>query len=172
MPTGTTERLRFVTWSLALLLLLTSPSEVCASCPCVIVPGEDLSRPETLVPRARRDAEAIFAGRVIAVDTLDTGQQWFPSDTSSYRQLLRWAETVRYTFVVSEVWKGRQKRDVTVVVRQAHSSCGRTFDLGEAYLIYAERGRNELEASSCARVRPLSDAVADLDALGRGRKPD
>jgi hypothetical protein len=161
-----------VTWSLPLFLLLTSSSELCALCPCVIVPGEDLSRPETLVPRARRDAETIFTGRVVAVDTLATGEQWFPSDTSAYRRLLHWAETVRYTFHVSEVWKGKHKGQLTVIVQQANSSCGRSFDADSTYLIYAERGARELEASSCARVRRLSDAAADLAVLGRGWKGD
>lgn len=158
-------------WSLTVLILLTSGSKLCGACPCVIVPPEDLRRPATLVPRARREAEAIFAGRVVAVDTLATGQQWFPSDTSPHRRLLRWAETVRYTFAVSEVWKGKRRPEATVVVQAANSSCGRTFDLDQVYLVYAERGRRGLEASGCARVRRLAEATADLAALGKGRSP-
>jgi hypothetical protein len=160
-----------VNWSLALLLLVSSP-DLCGSCPCVILPGEDLDRPVTLVPRARREAKAIFAGRVIAVDTLLTGERWVPSDTAPHRYLRRWAETVRYTFDVSEVWKGKSTAKMAVVVERANSSCGRRFAFGREYLVYAEPGARGLTASSCARVRQLSQATADLSVLGRGKRPD
>jgi hypothetical protein len=73
---------------------------------------------------------------------------------------------------VTQVWKGKRKRDVAVVVQRANTSCGHTFDLDEAYLVYADRGRRELEASSCTRVQRLAEATADLAVLGKGRNPD
>jgi len=158
-----------MSWSLPIVLLLISRSSACGSCPCVILPGEDLSRPATMVPRARRQSEAIFAGRVVAVDTLSTGQRWFPTDSSPQRRLISWADTVRYTFMVSTIWKGKGQREMTVIVPWASSSCGRTFEVAEEYLVYAERGH---VASSCARAQPLRDASADMAVLGQGQKPD
>jgi hypothetical protein len=154
--------------AVSIFLLLISRSGACASCPCVILPGEDLNRPATLVPRAKREAESIFAGLVTRVDTASTGERWFPSDTASNRRLLRWAESVRYTFRVDSAWKGAPERETIVTVSSAHSSCGRVFESGEQYLVYTERGG---EASSCARVKLLGDAKADLEVLGPGRAP-
>ena len=154
--------------AVSILLLLVLRSGSCHGCPCVILPNEDLSRPATMVPRAKREAESIFAGLVIAVDTASMGQKWVPSDTTPGRQPVRWADTVRYTFRVDSVWKGDREREATVVVPAASSSCGRRFTIGEKYLVYAESGG---VASSCARVQRLRDATADLKVLGRGRSP-
>jgi hypothetical protein len=61
--------------TLPVTVLLVSRFSPCGSCPCVIVPGEDIGRPATMVPRARREAQAIFVGRVVAVDTVSIGQK-------------------------------------------------------------------------------------------------
>jgi hypothetical protein len=155
--------------TMAAMLLLISGVSPCGSCPCVIVPGEDPSRPATMVPRAQRDAAAIFTGRVVAADTTSMGQSWFPSDTASSRRLLRWADTVRYTFQVSAIWKGRRSREAVVIVPDAQTSCGMSYEVGETYLVYVERGG---VTSSCARVRRFKEAEVDLTVLGRGREPD
>ena len=157
-----------MSWTLPATLLLVSRFSPCGSCPCVILPGEDLSRPATMVPRARREAEAIFVGRVVSVDTLSMGQKWFPSDTTPNRRLLRWADTVSYAFHVSTVWKGKLVRKAVVIVPAAPSSCGRSFNLEESYLVYAEPGG---VTSSCARVLRFNDAEADLAVLGKGQSP-
>jgi hypothetical protein len=157
-----------MSWMLLVMLLLFSKFPPCGSCPCVILPGEDLSQPATMVPRAQREAAAIFAGRVVTVDTISMGQTWLPSDTAQSRRLLRWADTVRYTFQVSATWKGKRGQATVVTVPSAHSSCGRSFDVGEMYLVYAERGG---VASSCARVQRLAEAGADLAILGKGQSP-
>jgi hypothetical protein len=155
-----------MSWSLPVTLLLVSRFTPCGSCPCIIVPGEDLSSPATMVPRARREAQAIFVGRVVAVDTVSMGQKWFPSDTAPTRRLLQWADTVSYAFHVSAVWKGKPVRKAVVIVPAAQSSCGRSFNLEESYLVYAEPGG---VTTSCARVLRLTDAEADLRILGKGQ---
>ena len=157
-----------MSWAFTAAFHLIAGFNSCGSCPCLILPGEDLNRPATMVPRARRDAAAIFTGRVIAVDTTSLNRIWLPSDTSPNRRLLQRADTVRYTFEVNEVWKGKRQRQTVITAPYAHSSCGRSFDLWQRYLVYAERGGI---ASSCARVKLLTEADADLKILGKGEKP-
>jgi hypothetical protein len=115
------------------------------------------------------EAGAIFAGKVRAVDTLVVHRFWFPNDTAVGRRLLEQPEVVRYTFEVSELWKGRVGRQAQVKVRAFSSDCGREFELGESYLVYALQGRRELESYACLRSPLLEHAAEDRRVLGRGR---
>jgi hypothetical protein len=143
----------------------------CASCPCVIVPGENLADPATLVPRARENATAILAGQVVHIDTIETMPSPFPSDT--FRPIPRppVVTRLRYTLFVDRVWKGKVARDVQVVAQTLISSCGEELDLRGRYLIYAAGPRDSLAADGCARVVPWARvAEAELRVLGGGRK--
>ena len=145
-------------------------------CPCVVPVGVDWRSAEAMVPLARQDAYAIFLGTVMTVDTVARDSIWWPSDTAAWRRPMVRARTVRYTFRVEESWKGPRPRVLTVVDYDADTSCGREYDRGSSYLVYADRDRGEgkrsqLRTYSCSRVRPKEQAAADLRVLGSGRAP-
>jgi hypothetical protein len=141
----------------------------CTLCPCVIVPGENLADPATLVPRAREEATAIFAGQVVRIDTVETTPSPFPPDTVSRRGRPRVISRLRYVLSVEHVWKGDVARRVDVVAQTLRSSCGTELSLNERYLVYAAGPLDSLAADGCARVVPgvhVSDG--ELRALGPG----
>jgi hypothetical protein len=144
-------------------------SITCASCPCVILPGEDLARPATLIPRAYRTADVVFAGRVMRVDTLATRTVHLSAESATRALVI--ADTIRYEVAVGEIWKGAVGRNVPVLVSAASSDCGVDLAVGESYLVYAYERARVLSVDACARVTPLSDASVDQQQLGPGRRP-
>jgi hypothetical protein len=155
--------------------LLLAPLRVvgaCTLCPCVSMPGENLADPATLVPRAREEATAVFAGQVVRVDTVETMPSPFPPDTISRTSQPRVVSRLRYAFSVERVWKGQVARRVEVVAQTLMSSCGTELGLNERYLVYAAGPLHSLAADACARVVPgarISDG--ELGALGPGFDP-
>jgi hypothetical protein len=158
---------------LVLYLRLTALrlTAACTLCPCVIVPGEDLAHPATLVPRARDEATAIFAGRVVRIDTIETTPSPFPPDTITRQLRPRVVTLLRYAITVERSWKGDMARNAEVVARTWVSSCGRELAQSERYLIYATGPADSLAADGCSRVVPWSRAAAELRVLGRGFAP-
>jgi hypothetical protein len=145
---------------------------MCTWCPCVIVPGEDLTDPATLVPRAREEATAIFAGQVVRIDTVETMPSPFPPDTFSRRAQPPIVTRLRYALSVERVWKGKVARSAQVVAQTLYSSCGEELELNERYLIYAAGPLDNLAADGCARVMPGARvSEAELRVLGPGADP-
>lgn len=76
------------------------------------------------------------------------------------------------TFTVDTVLKGPAMRSFTATGE--HAGCGYRFELGETYLIYADKSKTNgaLCVDKCMRVRRLSAAKTDLqyiDGLHAGR---
>jgi hypothetical protein len=155
---------------LPILLLFGSKTVCAARCPCVVPPGVDDHSDSAMVRPDQEWAGAIFAGKVVGVDTLTVHRFWFPNDSAVGRRLLERPEVVRYLFAVTELWKGRVGRQAQVMVRAFSSDCGREFKLGESYLVYALQGRRELESYACLRSPLLEHATEDRRVLGRGRR--
>jgi hypothetical protein len=91
-------------------------------------------------------SSAVFAGKVVDLKT-------------GFR-------TTKVSFRVSEVWKGPERE--TLEVRTAREGTTRDYRFyeGREYLVYA--GGRKMEVGSCGRTTPLSEASADLEALGSG----
>ena len=70
------------------------------------------------------------------------------------------------TFRVSKVWKGPERETLEVSTAREGTSCDYHFSEGQEYLVYAW-GR-KMEVGSCGRTKLLSEASADLEALGNG----
>jgi hypothetical protein len=144
----------------------------CTLCPCVIVPGETLAAPATLVPRAREEATVIFAGQVVRIDTVETMPSPFPPDSLDRRDRPPIVTRLRYALAVDRVWKGNLARGVEVFAQTRMSSCGEELGLNERYLIYAAGPLDSLAADGCARVVPwVGVAEAELRVLGPGTEP-
>ncbi|MEM6997042.1 MAG: hypothetical protein AAF721_41445, partial [Myxococcota bacterium] len=60
---------------------------------------------------------------------------------------------------------------VEVDTHTMSSACGRTYELGRSYLVYARRSGNHWVDNMCTRTRPTIAAAQDLAALGAPSAP-
>lgn len=125
-----------------------------------------------MVPRAREDATAIFAGQVVRIDTVETVPSPFPPETGGGRPRPPIVTRLRYALSVDRVWKGKVDRGVEVIAQTRMSSCGNELGLNERYLVYAAGPLDSLAADGCARVVPWARLVdSELRVLGSGHAP-
>ena len=131
-------------------VFLLSPR--CASaCQCTGPPGSGDAE------RALADSEAVFSGEVVKIDR--------PSPFKSGAALE--TDTLR----VSEVWKGPEQMTLEVHTALMGASCRYPFKEGQEYLVYAYTGKQGLEVDLCYGTQRLTEAEADLEVLGAGKKP-
>lgn len=95
-------------------------------------------------------AQAVFRGKVVLNQP----------DGTSYN---------RIGFQVSQTWKGLSQPLKTVATPNNGAACGVTFVVGQEYVVYQE---SVTDVYLCDRIRHLSEASADLQALGPGRVPE
>ena len=107
-------------------------------------PAEALSR-----------AATVFSGRVVSV-----------GEYGGQGELRPHTDQVVVEFEVGTFWKGYDRPTVYLTTPGSGSSCGVAFVEDEDYLVYSEDG---VQVSLCSRIRRLSEAGADLAALGEGR---
>lgn len=138
---------------LLLGLSVTKMPEAALACSCY--------KP-TSAKEALEHADVVFAGTVIETkqERLQEGRR----GAIEYREA-NW-------FNVERVWKGELDKQRIVYDEGDEASCGYAFEQGASYLVYAvvdEAG--EAYASFCGGTVSLSDAGADLTALGSGQFP-
>jgi hypothetical protein len=105
------------------------------------------------VDEAKREAEAIFSGRVIEVLRVDGGLR------------------MRVRIAVDRVWKGKVEPEVVIYTAGSSASCGYSFNRETRYLLYCDGNQEgELWTNICNRTQPLKSATRDLDYLGRAIK--
>ncbi|MBX7084091.1 MAG: hypothetical protein K1X88_33085, partial [Nannocystaceae bacterium] len=74
---------------------------------------------------------------------------------------------VRYAFEVTRVWKGDVGAKVDIWTASHSAACGRGYDTGVAYIVYAhELPGGLLGDGLCSRTRPIANATDDLQVLG------
>ena len=135
----------------------------CASaCSCAALPGN----PQERARQALSDSAAVFSGEVVDFEES-------PPPTSMMEGTMFTiigGGTATATLRVSEVWKG-PKRQTAQVTTEADSAvgCGYPFEEGQEYLVYAGEGA---PVSLCSETKPLSEAGAELEALGDGEVPE
>ncbi len=85
------------------------------------------------------------------------------------------AAPVGVTFRVSESWKGPERGTLEVETQTSGASCGYPFRSGERHLVYSAGASivegEGLEVLLCRETKPLSEAAADLEALGDAETP-
>ena len=132
-------------------------SPQCASaCSCAIE-----SNPKERAKEAMSDSEAVFSGEVAEVKE---GPPTKMMGMSGVR-------TSRVTLRASEVWKGPQRETLEVSTPRDGMTCGYPFKEGQEYLVYAYTGKQGLEVDLCNGTQRLTEAEADLEVLGAGKKP-
>ena len=155
---------------LASLVLLTSSLVTllpdCASaCSYAALPGT----PQKQARKALSDSTAVFSGEVVDLEKP-------PPDTAMVEGTM-WTvvgggeREATVTLRVSEVWKGPRQQTMTITTEGDSSvGCGYPFEEGQEYLVYAAGG--DPSVNLCGEIKPLSEARADLEALGSGEAPE
>ncbi|HET6582334.1 MAG TPA: hypothetical protein VFG69_02780 [Nannocystaceae bacterium] len=125
------------------IVLVTAGARAARACSCL---------PPAPPIEASARATAVFEGRTFAARRVQN--------------------EVIFSFEVTRVWKGEVSPEVVVYTATHSASCGRAYELGVPYIVYASaRDDGALVDNLCSRSRTLVDAVEDLDVLGAGRPP-
>ena len=136
----------FRSWILAVVFLLGA-SFAAAACSCAPPPDID---------QALESADAVFAGRVIAMELVPDAD---PAIGVSMEHL-------RVTIAVHSAWKGEIAEQATVYTAFTCCVCGFRFEIGEEYLVYAYGQDGVHRTSICDRTKRLEAAGEDLEQLG------
>ncbi len=155
---------------LASVALLTSAlvgllPDCAFACSCAALPGT----PQERAREALSGSTAVFSGEVVELEKP-------PPDTAMVEGTMltvmgQAGNKATVTLQASEVWKGTQQQTVTITTEaDSGIGCGYPFEEGREYLVYAT-GR-EPSVSLCSETKPLSEADADLEALGEGQKSE
>jgi hypothetical protein len=141
------------------LLVLASLSQAAPSraYACTPLPLRDLQT-------ARNNADAIFIGKVVAIDNSPFAAVDARISGSGHQRVL---------FNIASVWKGPTTSQAIVSI--ANKVCGASihnFYKDDDFLIYANNGAlGSLEAPTNSRTRELERAAEDLQVLGQGKSP-
>lgn len=115
--------------------------------------------PQEITQQELSNSDAVFAGEVVDI----VGEQG---------PIMRSDAPETVTLRVSETWKGAGGETVDVQTAVSDASCGYPFNEGDSYLVFASKGifyeEGELEVGLCGSTKPLSEARAELAALGPG----
>jgi hypothetical protein len=79
---------------------------------------------------------------------------------------------LRFSFEVTRVWKGDVGAKIDITTPSSPAMCGRAFELGVQYVVYARTGEGGVLVDSlCSRTRSAKNATEDLAELGPGVPP-
>ena len=143
------KKIAFYLFGIFALTLFTN--DVVSACSCLPFGEESVAQQ---VNRAKKDASVVFSGKVLEVVRK-------PESSS-----------VIVKFRADKSWKGNVSRRISLSTGADSALCGFNFEVGKSYLIYAQgTDAKNLQTNICTRTAGLSNAKADLKALGRGRIP-
>jgi hypothetical protein len=126
--------------SLFLTLYFATHLDAAVACSCLQPgpPALELSR-----------ADAVFSGTVTDI-----------SPSGEYQKTV--------TFDVDKTWKGINNATIIVSTSADGASCGNSYEVGQAWLVYAY-GKGNLSTNLCSRTTPITRAQEDLKVLGTGQ---
>lgn len=104
-------------------------------------------------------ATAVFMGRVVSIERLYTPRTSTGS-TSPYHEI---------KLEVEKSWKLVDRRQITLTTPHIYQNTCGSFDVGEEYLVYADRLNDTFFVSQLSRTNRLADAAEDLKVLGEAR---
>lgn len=109
-------------------------------------------------------ADAVFAGKVVAVDNSPFG---------AINALISGTGQQRVLFNITSIWKGPVRSQA--IVNVATKVCGVSihhFYKDEGLLVFANNGPlGSLEAPTYSRTQELAQAAEDIQVLGQGKSP-
>lgn len=102
--------------------------------------------------KALEQAAAVFTGKVVGIDADEKG---------SFNVV---------TFYVENAWKGVDRKTITISTAKNGAACGYGFKKDGTYLVYCHPAKpgGGLWTGLCSRTRPLADAAADFEEIGKG----
>jgi hypothetical protein len=134
--------------ALVVLALVALLPDCASACSCGGMPGSEQEQAR----RALGGSSAVFAGEVVSITKGEPfGRE---PNTVSLR--------------VSEVWKAPELETLEVTTPRGGAACGYPFKEGQEYLVYAYGKEQPFKVHLCSETTPLSEASADLQALGNG----
>jgi hypothetical protein len=143
MLRSVTARVRAAIFGAAIVAVAWSAPSVVRACSCA---------PPRPPVEAAHAASVVLEGRTFGV-TREGGQN-------------------RFTFEVLRVWKGEVPQSVQIWSASNSAACGRAFETGLPYLVYAHDLPGGLLGDGlCSRTRPVANAAEDLELLGAGHAP-
>lgn len=107
---------------------------------------------------AYQKATAVFAGRVVDV-------QWRETRLKSGAVIPHHEVRLK----VEKSWKLVDREEVVVTTRAVYANTCGSFNVGESYLVYADRTGDTLYVPSASRTNLLANAGEDLEHLGEAR---
>ncbi len=120
------------------------------ACSCIKPPGP---------VEAARDAGAVFEAKIVSKEGF---KKEFPGSDFSQQM-------TRYTVEVSRVWKGADLAPsgskVQIETADNSAACGRSYEIGTSYLIYATLDGTNFVDGLCSRTAKSADAADDFAAL-------
>ncbi len=127
---------------LGVLACLAIPSRPARACSCLPPPPPKV---------ALSQSDAVFEGRPFATNVVGS--------------------MAEFSFEVDRVWKGELPARVTIKTATSSAACGRTYQIGQSYVVYARRGTGTaLLDGLCSRTRTSAAAGEDLEELGIGEE--
>jgi hypothetical protein len=129
--------------SVALLGLVLFAAESSFACSCI----RTLKPLKVQVKEAFKDSTAIFYGEVISITP---GSEF----------------VVTVKFKVGKSWKGKLTEEVTITTPENSAMCGYTFEIGDAYLVYASGTTDSLMTTNCSRTT-VGSQKQDIKFLDR-----
>jgi hypothetical protein len=107
---------------------------------------------------AYQKATAVFAGKVLDVQLRETRLK---SGTVIPHHEVR--------LKVEKSWKLLDREEAVVTTRAVYANTCGSFNVGESYLVYADRMGDTFYVPAASRTNLLANAVGDLEYLGEAR---
>jgi hypothetical protein len=136
------QRKKLIFFPAILLLLglsvLMPPTRPAYACSCVR---------QSVPNQALADATVVFSGQVTNIGQVKG--------------------RLNITFRVDEQWKGDSAQSLVIQTAATTAMCGYPFEVGQTYLVYANRRQGRLQTNQCSRTTLLSQAAEDLSVLSK-----
>ena len=138
------RKVTFISVALLGLFLFAAQSSFACSCVRTFKPLK------AQVKKAFNDSTAIFYGEVMTITP--------KSDTEVFVKMH-----------VTKSWKGKLAEEVIISTPENSAMCGYTFEIGDAYLVYASGATDSLMTTNCSRttVGSQKQDIRFLDKLKR-----
>ena len=103
-------------------------------------------------------ADAVFVGTVVSMKENERPKQ---TDRGDFAWMPR-----AFKFSVEHAYLGVAGTEIEISTGYGGGDCGFGFKIGQRYLVYANRSKEQLITSICTRTKSFSEATLDLAFLG------
>ncbi len=136
----------FILVALSIFLIASAQNSLACSC---VLSTESVKKQ---VKGAFTNSTAIFEGEVLSVSK---------SLENEFELIVK--------IKVSKTWKGENSGEISIKTTNQSSLCGYEFEVGKAYLLYANGLKEQLSVDNCSRTTGLSNK-SDVKYLRKLKK--